>query len=43
MALLSKRGSNSGAFLLNDGPLVGNGLGRADIANELLDCWAGVR
>lgn len=39
MALLTERGSNGGAFLLNNSPLVGNGLGRADIANKLLDCW----
>jgi hypothetical protein len=37
MALFSKRGSNSGALLLNHGTFIGNGLGRSDIPNELLD------
>ena len=36
MALLAKAGSYGGTLLLNDGALVGYGLGGADIANELL-------
>ena len=34
-ALLSEARPDCRAFLLNDGPLVGNGLGRADVADEL--------
>lgn len=41
MAFFSKGGANSGAFLLDDGSLICNCLGRPDISNELLDC-AGV-
>lgn len=37
MALFSKRGANSGAFFLNYCTFIGNGLGRSDISNELLD------
>lgn len=36
VALLAEAGSNGSAFLLNDGSLVGNGLGRTYIADELL-------
>ncbi len=39
MALFAERGSNSGAFFLDDRPLIGNGFGRSDIADELLHCW----
>lgn len=39
VALFAERCSNGGTFLLDDRPLVGDGLGRADISNKLLDCW----
>lgn len=35
VALFAKAGSNGGAFLLNDGTLVGNSLCGAHIADEL--------
>lgn len=38
VALFSKAGPNRGALFLDDGSLVGNGLGRTYIADELLYC-----
>lgn len=38
VALLAEASSNRGTFLLNDGALVCDGLGGADVANKLLDC-----
>lgn len=38
VTLLSEAGSNGGAFLLNDSSLVGDGLGRTNVADELLYC-----
>jgi len=40
-AFFSEGGSNGSTFLLDNGPLVGDGLCGANIADELLDC--GVR
>ena len=42
-ALLPEAGADGGALLLDHGALVGDGLGCADVADELLDCgvaWA---
>lgn len=39
VTLFSKGGTNSGALFLDNSPLIGNCLCRADISNELLDCW----
>jgi len=38
VALLPEAGSDRCALLLHDSPLVGDCLGRSNIANELLDC-----
>jgi len=40
-AFFSEAGSNGGALLLDDGPLVGDGLRGANVADELLDCRVG--
>lgn len=41
VALFPEAGPDCGAFLLHDGPLVGDGLGRAHVADELLDWETG--
>lgn len=38
VALLPETGSDGCALFLHHGPLVGNRLGRAHVADELLDC-----
>jgi hypothetical protein len=38
MALFAEAGSDGSTLFLDNGPLVGNRLGRSDIADELLDC-----
>ena len=38
VTLFSKAGPDRGALFLDDGPLVGNGFGRAYIADELFNC-----
>lgn len=40
-AFFSKAGTDCGALLLNDGPLVGDGLRGANVADELLDYGVG--
>lgn len=38
VAILSEAGTNRSALLLDDGSLVGNGLGGPHVADELFDC-----
>ena len=38
MALFTKAGSDGSTLFLDDGPLVSDGLGRSDVADELFDC-----
>lgn len=41
MTLFAEGCSNGGALFLNDCPLIGDGLGRPDISNELFDYHTG--